>query len=141
MLSVIIVFLLPTRWSHSLTPLYLFYSLIFVFTFLLWYCYAPGGIIILKMNCVEERCCPFTHKTANSNGVLTPNIAKCHTRGLYPIQPSRNKIKPFYQKSLFSASYLDNLNSLTSYKFSIKELYREITNLIIKCEFLCQCSN
>ena len=39
---------------------------------------------------------PSRAKTANLNGVLTPNTVKYHTKVFYPIQGDRNKIKQFY---------------------------------------------
>lgn len=49
---------------------------------------------------------PSRTKTANLNGVLTPNTAKYYTRGIYPIQDDRNKIKQFYDYFPASAIWI-----------------------------------
>ena len=59
---------------------------------------------------------PSRTKTANLNGVLTPNTAKYHTRGIYPIQDDRNKIKQFYDYFPVSAIWITLIASfLTSF--------------------------
>ena len=45
-------------------------------------------------------------KNANLNGVLTPNTTKYHTRGIYPIQDDRIKIKQFYDYFPASAIWI-----------------------------------
>ena len=103
LLSAFIVSLLPTRWSHS----WLLCTIFSFLSFLLWFCdtcpqgrsqylspFMPGNGAALSRT-----------KIANLNGVLIPNTAKYHTRGIYPIQDDRNKIKQFRRTYILAKVY------------------------------------
>lgn len=114
LLSAFIVSLLPTRWPHS----WLLCTIFPFLSFLLWfYDICPQGRSeSLSPFMQGNGAAPSRTKIANLNGVLTPNTAKYHTRGIYPIQDDRNKIKQFYDYFPASAIWITLIASfLTSF--------------------------
>ena len=106
LLSAFIVSLLPTRWSHSWLLCTIF-SIFSFLSFLLWfYDTCPQGRSqYLSPFMPGDGAALSRTKIANLNGGLTPNTAKYHTRGIYPIQDDRNKIKQFWRTYILAKVY------------------------------------